>query len=428
MATGFFYLKRMKLKTKKSHYVRNFRFLILLCLAVSCSGVKKIKFPINVDTTSKPIAIQKKSIFTTENMNVFASNQFSGAHLNGFEKINDSTVRVRIEPENTPINNSAYYSFKTWASNTKQVYFQFEYPEGYAHRYTPKIKKSNFPWRTIDSTKVFKKGGNTLVAMNLGKDTTWISAQEVVSSIDTEKWITDLINEKRDYISLESIGKSTLGKNIPALDISKGGTKNKDVIVLLTRHHPPEVTGFFAFKEFLQTILNDSDLSTKFLSEFRVLAFPILNPDGADLGNWRHNANGVDLNRDWGRYRQPEIRQIVHHITKKLKKDKGKLILGLDFHSTYEDVFYTNPERKKTSLPNFIEDWFEGLEKNIPGYTVNEKSGLSTRPVSKGWFLKAHGAVGITYEIGDETPRDQIQLVGKVSAEEMMKILLDSSK
>jgi hypothetical protein len=32
--------------------------------------------------------------------------------------------------------------------------------------------------------------------------------------------------------------------------------------------------------------------------------------------------------------------------------------------------------------------------------------------------------VGITYEIGDATPRDRIKLVGKVTAEEMMKILL----
>jgi hypothetical protein len=33
--------------------------------------------------------------------------------------------------------------------------------------------------------------------------------------------------------------------------------------------------------------------------------------------------------------------------------------------------------------------------------------------------------VGITYEIGDATPRDRIKLLGKVTAEEMMKILLN---
>ena len=94
------------------------------------------------------------------------------------------------------------------------------------------------------------------------------------------------------------------------------------------------------------------------------------------------------------------------------------------FHSTYEDVFYTNKIRKSTSLPNFIDDWFTALETNIPNYKVNEKAANSTKPVSKGWFLYGHNAVGITYEIGDATPRDKIKTVGKVTAEEMMKILI----
>ena len=74
--------------------------------------------------------------------------------------------------------------------------------------------------------------------------------------------------------------------------------------------------------------------------------------------------------------------------------------------------------------PNFIEDWFDGIESNIPNYKVNEAAGNSTKPVSKGWFLYGQSAVGITYEIGDATPRDKIKLVGKVTAEEMMKILI----
>ena len=155
-----------------------------------------------------------------------------------------------------------------------------------------------------------------------------------------------------------------------------------------------------------------------------MLAFPILNPDGVDLGHWRHNAGGVDTNRDWSEYNQPEIRQVVNYITKASKKDQGKIVLGLDFHSTYEDVFYTNKIREQTALPTFIESWFTALEANIPNYKVNEKAANSTKPVSKGWFLYGQKAVGITFEIGDKTPRDKIKLVGKVTSEEMMKILI----
>jgi len=45
-------------------------------------------------------------------------------------------------------------------------------------------------------------------------------------------------------------------------------------------------------------------------------------------------------------------------------------------------------------------------------------------PVSKSWFHTQFGAVGITYEIGDSTPRDFIEEKGRTSALEMMKLLM----
>ena len=85
--------------------------------------------------------------------------------------------------------------------------------------------------------------------------------------------------------------------------------------------------------------------------------------------------------------------------------------------------FYTNKERKSTAIPDFLPKWFLALEQYIPDYKVNEKSSNSTKPVSKGWFLYGHKAVGVTYEIGDDTPRDRIQLIGMESAKAMMQIL-----
>ncbi|MEM9142625.1 MAG: M14 family metallopeptidase, partial [Bacteroidota bacterium] len=194
---------------------------------------------------------------------------------------------------------------------------------------------------------------------------------------------------------------------------------------VMTRQHPPEVTGYFAYQRFMETLVSQGDLTRDFFDTYRVLAFPNLNPDGVDLGHWRHNAHGVDLNRDWSRYRQPEVRQTVAFIEKTSKKDKGQIVLGLDFHSTYEDVFYTNAQREGTSLPHFISDWFAQLEKEIPDYMVNEKpSPNGARPVSKGWFLHGKNATAITYEIGDHTPKDRIAVIGRESAVAMMKILL----
>ena len=402
-------------KFRLSHSI--FSFFLLF----GCVSVQKVPFENIVDTTSKKIIYQNKKVFSTEK-GVYASNKFNGARLSDFLQENDSVYTAFIQPENTPINNSAYYSFKLWSDQSEEIYLKFKYPQGYKHRYIPKIKANTEHWKSIDSSLIYKKDSLFMVKLNLSKDTTWVSAQEVVTVKDTENWYGNLVRLK-SYVHLKSVGETKLGRNIPVLDIYKESKEHKPIVVLLTRQHPPEVTGFFAYQEFLKTVLKENKLSEVFFSKYRILTFPIVNPDGVDLGHWRHNANGVDTNRDWSQYRQPEIKQIVKYISKESKKYKGKIVLGLDFHSTYEDVFYTNKIREGTSFPNFIKDWFKALEKEIPNYKVNEKPGNSKKPVSKGWFLYGHNAVGITYEIGDETPRDQIKLIGRITAEEMMRVL-----
>lgn len=400
-------------------------YLLTTVITVSCSGAKKVAFKTPVDTSSKPIQNQIKKTYSLNDLGVYATNEFDAARLNDFKKLNDTTATVFISPENGPINNSPYYAFKTWSDNPKSFYFKFLYPKGYKHRYIAKIKR-NDNWQIIDSTRVFLDDSLVTIKLDLNKNPIIVAAQEIQSSTNVKKWYTNLANENSKYVTLKTVGKSTLGRELPVLDIHNGNTKNKDVIVLITRQHPPEVTGYFAFQEFLKTILNDSELSNSFLNKYHVLAFPIMNPDGVDLGHWRHNAGGIDTNRDWSKYNQPEIKQVVKLITKTLKKNKSKLILGLDFHSTWYDVFYTNKKRDGTTLPNFVDDWFTALEETIPNYKVNEAAGNSTKPVSKGWFLYGHNAVGITYEIGDTTPKKEIKQIGKASANEMMRILLNT--
>ena len=63
-----------------------------------------------------------------------------------------------------------------------------------------------------------------------------------------------------------------------------------------------------------------------------------MNPDGVDNGHWRHNANGVDLNRDWTGFNQPETSNIKNFLKKKTKEGYD-FTLGVDFHSTWQDVY-----------------------------------------------------------------------------------------
>ena len=133
-------------------------FLVLNFLVYSgCKSVEPVSFETPVDTTTKHIKIQEKKTYNLQDIDVYASNEFDGARLNGFKKENDSTALVLINPENAPINPSAFYAFKTWSDTPKTFYYKFQYPKGYKHRYIPKLRIDN-KWSIIDSTQIFKNG------------------------------------------------------------------------------------------------------------------------------------------------------------------------------------------------------------------------------------------------------------------------------
>ena len=403
----------------------NFKnYLFIYIFLGGCVTTPKILFEDPVDTKNKRISIQEKKIFSFEDLGIYFSNDFQGARLNDVIKKNDSSFIISIFPENEPINPSPFYAFKAWSRSSKNIFIEFNYPEGYKHRYFPKIF-SDGKWLLSDSSSFHELENKRILKLTLNNRPIIISGQELNSSDIVYSWVNEVIRGKERYVTFKKIGKSKLKRPFMVIDIYKGSPEEKPIIVLITRQHPPEVTGYFAFKSYLSTILDENDLSSNFLEKYRVLAFPLMNPDGVDLGHWRHNAGGIDLNRDWSVYNQKEIKTTVDFISKTLKENNSTLVLGLDFHSTYYDVFYTNEERASTSMPYFLDLWFSSLEKVIPEYKVNEQPSVSKQPVSKGWFLNAHKAVGVVYEIGDDTPRDRIKLIGKESAISMMKIMLD---
>ena len=307
-------------------------------LLAGCVTTPKILFQDPVDTKNKRISIQEKKIFHFEESGIYFSNDFQGARLNNVIEKNDSTFSILILPENTPINPSPFYAFKVWSRSPKNIYLEFNYPDGYKHRYIPKILLDD-NWIISDSVSFSQLDNKSTLKLSVDNKSKIISGQELNSSDIVYDWVNELINGKESFVNFKKIGKSKLKRPFMVIDIYKGDPEKKPVVVLITRQHPPEVTGYFAFKSYLSTILNENNLSSAFLEKYRVLAFPLMNPDGVDLGHWRHNAGGIDLNRDWSVYNQKEIKTTVDFISKILKKNDSKLVLGIDFHSTFYDVF-----------------------------------------------------------------------------------------
>ena len=176
-------------------------------------------------------------------------------------------------------------------------------------------------------------------------------------------------------------------------------------------------------KAFVETLIEEG-ASNGFLEKYRVMVYPLMNPDGVDLGHYRHNTGGVDLNRDWAEYHQPEVRQVTGHMVRETALAKNDVVLGLDFHSTYNDVYYTPDVSVPRKIPEFTKAWLEKIRIATGLEDINESPGKISRPTSSGWYNQQFGATGITYEIGDKTPREFITKKGVESARAMMELLL----
>jgi len=378
-------------------------------------------FPKPVDTTDKPIELQEKKVYATP-LGVYADNLFDGARLNHFEHLQQDTFQADIHPENTPINPSAYYAFRLWSDAATTINLELNYSSAF-HRYPPKISKDGNTWELLDANKVqlAQDSVNAFVQLDVTKDTLWVAAQELQTSKHVEVWCKE--KALLAGVQFSNIGQSKQGRAIPHLDITQGEHAKKDIIVILSRQHPPEVTGYFAMQAFINEILADKPLSNNFRKKYRILVFPLMNPDGVDLGHWRHNTGGIDLNRDWAHYNQPEVRNVANFIAKTAKQNKAKVLLGIDFHSTWYDILYTNKESAE-NLPQFKDYWVQGFKYMLLNEKIVERPSNVGRPVSKGWFLTQFGAEGITYEVGDDTPRDLIEVKGKAAAIEMMELLI----
>ena len=132
----------------------------------------------------------------------------------------------------------------------------------------------------------------------------------------------------------------------------------------------------------------------------------------------------MDLNRDWSQYHQPEIFQITKHIVNEVAMHHNEVLLGLDFHSTYHDTYYVPDKSIERKIPDFAQTWLENIGLKLDLDTVKRQISQQNTPVSSAWFQKQFGATGITYEIGDNTPRDFIKLKGQASAQAMMEYFL----
>ncbi len=408
--------------------------VIIIALVWSCQP-KDTKWagqgPIqSVSTLTKPIQYQLKKTYDLGN-GIYCSNEFTGARMNGIAMTGENEVTVLITPENTPINPSPWYAFKIWSSTDRDIELKITYNEGVGHRYYPKLSKDGTNWTEVDSTVYLADTASIAkgeapkfcsFSLSLNPDTTWISAQELIVSTDIDAWGAELA-EKED-VSMAELGKSKEGRAINYLQI--GNPDSKKMLMVISRQHPPEVTGWLAMQAFVEQICSEDELSKEFRNEYKMFVVPCVNPDGVDNGHWRHGAGGIDLNRDWADFNQPETQAVRKFMQSKVV-DGSKFYFAIDFHSTYHDIYYTIAPELKGNMPGLVPKVITAMGEDIPGYDPNIRpNGADAKRVnSTVSIFHEFKAEAVTYEVGDDTSRELIKKKGELTAGNLMEIMLE---
>jgi uncharacterized ferritin-like protein (DUF455 family) len=142
------------------------------------------------------------------------------------------------------------------------------------------------------------------------------------------------------------------------------------------------------------------------------------------MGNWRFNANNKDLNRDWIKFSEQET-QLINNYLKGLVKKGDKIKFAVDFHSTHQDVFYTMPVNYGVEEKFFVKHWLKALDELMPNFDVVTKPGNTpNNGVSKQYFADNFNVHAITYEMGDNTGRDDIKRIAINAADTLMSAML----
>ncbi|MBT5662198.1 MAG: hypothetical protein HOJ05_00680 [Alphaproteobacteria bacterium] len=346
---------------------------------------------------------------------------FSGSGNLSCEVIKSDYIKIFINPElDDSINPSPWFAFRK-SEHSKRIKLALDY-KNYHHRYHPKISIDKKSWSKIDEANISKKENGKIIVIDFSPSSqkNYVASQELITNFWYNKWYNELENSGR--VRREIIGFSVLKNPIPMFFIEKN--INNPYILILGRQHPPEVTGAFAMRGFINQLLNKNSLSDSFLKNYNILFVPLMNPDGVMNGYWRYNENKKDLNRDWGIFIQPE----TDAVNKKLIELKNKkLALFIDFHSTFKNLFYISDIAEESPMKNFLEDWLLDSRKSLSdaNYKYEIINSLNKdNGVSKNYIYNKYNIPSVTYEVSDNEDRDVIQQSSSILAINLMELLL----
>ncbi|MBN1446898.1 MAG: hypothetical protein JXA28_03120 [Bacteroidetes bacterium] len=222
-------------------------------------------------------------------------------------------------------------------------------------------------------------------------------------SSDMQRW------SAHPWVQTDVIGLSVQQRPLYHIAVTNpSSTVEKRRMWIHARTHPIESESSSVAREIMDELLSGSPLARRILDNCIVHLLPMLNPDGVELRRARENANGVDLESNWGVAEpQPEV-QALRRKLEQLMRTAEPIDLALNLHSAFtcKRYFVFHAAAGTSVLFTQLQQRFIGdVRGHFPGgiepwdFFVSWTSGTPDRyPESWFWLNHAERVMALTYE------------------------------
>ncbi len=119
------------------------------------------------------------------------------------------------------------------------------------------------------------------------------------TTVDKEAFLATIAGD--EHVTITVLGQSVLGRDIERVDITDASVSpvGKRRVWIHSGIHPAETTSYFAVEGLIDFLLSGEPEAVSLLRGCLFNIVPMANPDGVFLGNYRTNADSVNVESDW---------------------------------------------------------------------------------------------------------------------------------
>jgi hypothetical protein len=250
-----------------------------------------------------------------------------------------------------------------------------------------------------------KCGYNELAALQMAQhlENQWGYGYDSLLT-DLDKWA------ESPWVTIDSIGASVLNRTLWQLTITDTAptTTPRHTVFIHARTHPNEVQGWWVTDQMINLLLGEDPYGQVLRSSTVFYIVPMYNPDGVELGYSRQNANGIDIESNWGADTvEVEVAALRKRFTELMGSD-APIEIALNMHASFtcNRYFVYHHAAGTSTAYTFLEQQFiDGIRSYFPSgiepwsYFVSWTSGTPDR-YPESWFWLNHGesVMALTYE------------------------------